>query len=116
MPVVFQPSDSGFNSHLRGGSGGWSGGGEEGAEGSPFAAMPVPFVRVLYEREVATLSMPHLKSFDLELQARKMLHGVHGWPLRSGPRDQHFTLTVPPSYPSALPQPQTQGLEPGNGS
>lgn len=71
MPIVFQPSDSGFNSHLRGGSGGWSGGGEEGADSSSPAAMPVPFVRVLYEREVATLSMPHLKSFDLELQARK---------------------------------------------
>lgn len=72
MPIVFQPSDSGFNSHLRGGSGGWTGGGgDEGAEGSSSAAMPVPFVRVLYEREVATMSMPHLKSFDLELQARK---------------------------------------------
>lgn len=53
MPVVLQPADSGFNSHLRGGRGG------EGV---------VPFVRLLCDKEVATLGMPHLKSLDLELQ------------------------------------------------
>lgn len=77
MPVVLQPADSGFNSHLRGGaaaaaaagrggSGGAGGGG--GGHGNPGSATPVPFLRVLYEREVATLSMPHLKSLDIELQ------------------------------------------------
>lgn len=76
MPVVLQPADSGFNSHLKGG-GGSSGGGDDGAEG-PERAMPVPFLRMLYEREVATLSMPHLKSLDLELQARIVLRGYMG--------------------------------------
>lgn len=59
MPVVLQPSDSGFNSHLRDGRGG----GRE-SEGA------VPFVRLLLDKEVATLGMPHLKSLDLELQVQ----------------------------------------------
>ncbi len=58
MPVVLQPADSGFNSHLRGGRGGR----RRGSEGA------VPFVRLLWDKEVATLGMPHLKSLDLELQ------------------------------------------------
>lgn len=70
MPVVFQPEDSGFNSHLRG-----SERRNHGEEGH-MKALPVPFVRILYEREVATLGMPHLKSFDLELQVRKGLFGL----------------------------------------
>lgn len=59
MPVVLQPADSGFNSHLREGRGG--GGGGEGA---------VPCVRLLLDKEVATIGMPHLRSLDLELQVR----------------------------------------------
>ncbi|CAM9838191.1 unnamed protein product [Scytosiphon promiscuus] len=57
MPVVLQPADSGFNSHLREGRG-W-GGGSKGA---------VPCVRLLLDKEVATIGMPHLRSLDLELQ------------------------------------------------
>lgn len=76
MPVVLQPADSGFNSHLRGSSNSSSGGGAAaivgnagGAEeGEGEGAMPVPFLRILYEREVATLSMPHLRSLDLDMQ------------------------------------------------
>ncbi|CBJ48804.1 conserved unknown protein [Ectocarpus siliculosus] len=58
MPVVLQPADSGFNSHLREAREGGAGG-NRGA---------VPFVRLLWDKEVATLGMPHLKSLDLELQ------------------------------------------------
>ncbi|CAN0032080.1 unnamed protein product, partial [Ectocarpus fasciculatus] len=58
MPVVLQPADSGFNSHLRDAREGGAGG-NRGA---------VPFVRLLWDKEVATLGMPHLKSLDLELQ------------------------------------------------
>lgn len=80
MPVVLQPADSGFNSHLRGGAAAAAGGGDVGgggggggSGGSSRSATPVPFLRVLYEREVATLSMPHLKSLDIELQVYKYL-------------------------------------------
>lgn len=59
MPVVLQPADSGFNSHLR-----------EGRRGGRAGEGAVPFVRLLWDKEVATLGMPHLKSLDLELQVR----------------------------------------------
>ena len=64
MPVVLQPTNSGFNSHLRGG-------GSENVviQGRAGVATPVPFLRILYESEVATMSMPHLKSLDVDLQA-----------------------------------------------
>lgn len=71
MPVVLQPADSGFNSHLRRSSSGESSGRiGDALTGAPGSGTPVPFLRVLYEREVATMSMPHLKSLDIELQAR----------------------------------------------
>lgn len=50
------------------GGGGGSAGVGDGNMGGPGSATPVPFLRVLYEREVATLNMPHLKSLDIELQ------------------------------------------------
>lgn len=78
MPIVLQPANSGFNSHLRGSvgevvgavAGAVAGGGGGGGSQS---ATPVPVLRVLYEREVATLSMPHLKSLDIELQVSDWL-------------------------------------------
>lgn len=72
MPIVLQPADSGFNSHLRGITGGGSSAraGDVGGVG-PESATPVPFLRILYEREVATLSMPHLKSLEIDLQVTR---------------------------------------------
>lgn len=77
MPIVLQPANSGFNSHLRGSAGevvgavaGTGTGG--GSVGGSQSAAPVPVLRILYEREVATLSMPHLKSLDIELQVRSV--------------------------------------------
>ncbi|CAM9775046.1 unnamed protein product, partial [Phaeothamnion confervicola] len=99
MPVVLQPVDSGFNSHLRSGGGGGGGigddiddggvigartggavsftagggaaggsGGKAGKAGGGGAVASVPFLRVLYEREAATLSVPHFKSFEVAVQ------------------------------------------------
>lgn len=85
MPVVLQPADSGFNSHLRDGRGG--GRENEGA---------VPFVRLLLDKEVATIGMPHLKSLDLELQVRNRRDGGLGWRLVFSPVPLVLCCAFPP--------------------
>ncbi|KAG5175783.1 hypothetical protein JKP88DRAFT_351402 [Tribonema minus] len=64
FPVVMQPVDSGYNSHMRRRDSGGTGGGAAAAAVPP----AIPFVCIQYEREVATLGMPHFKSFEVALQ------------------------------------------------
>jgi hypothetical protein len=45
MPIILRPVDSGFNSHL-----------SLEAKGRS-----IPFIRVLYEREIASVGVPHFK-------------------------------------------------------
>mmetsp|Transcript_31543 Transcript_31543/g.41694 ORF Transcript_31543/g.41694 Transcript_31543/m.41694 type:complete len:493 (+) Transcript_31543:1-1479(+) len=54
FPVVFQPINSGFNSHVK----------MEDTE--------IPFLRISYERELATPNIPHFKSIEIALQETNM--------------------------------------------